>query len=112
METGGSKALYNYFLNVAIDICFKTLMIIRNEMKNIDGRISVNKIEPKSGGAHLFLTKPGDILPIIEINVNVADTELENNEFAIDIRGKLEEQKMMFHSPMFQQNQFWMITKI
>ena len=89
METGGSKALYNYFLNVAIDICLKTVIMVRNEMENIDGRISVNKIEPKSGGAYLFLTKPGDILPIIEINVNVADTELENNEFAIDIRGKI-----------------------
>lgn len=85
--------MYNYFLNVAIDICFKTLIIVRNEMKNIDGRISVIKIEPKSGGAYLFLTKPGDILPIIEINVNVADTELENNEFAIDVSGKLAEQE-------------------
>jgi hypothetical protein len=41
----------------------------------------------------LFLTKPGDILPIIKINVHIADTELENNEIAIDIRGKLEEQE-------------------
>ena len=49
--------------------------------------------DSKSCGVYLFLTKPGNILPIIEINVNVVDTELENNEFAIDIRGKLEEQE-------------------
>ena len=62
-------------------------------MENIDGRISINDIEPKSCGAYLFLTKPGDILPIIKIDVNIVDTELENNEIAIDIRGKLEEQE-------------------
>ena len=62
-------------------------------MKNIDGRISVNKIEPKSSDAYLFLTKPNDILPIIEINVYVADTELEKNEIAINIIGMLEEQE-------------------
>lgn len=62
-------------------------------MENIDGRISVNDIEPKSCGVYLFLTKPDDILPIIKINVHIADTELENNEIAIDIRGKLEEQE-------------------
>ena len=67
--------------------------MVRNEMVDIDGRISINDIEPKSCGAYLFLTKPGDILPIIKIDVNIADTELENNEIAIDIMGKLEEQK-------------------
>ena len=62
-------------------------------MENIDGRISINDIEPKSCGVYLFLTKPDDILPIIKIDVHIADTELENNEIAIDIRGKLEEQE-------------------
>jgi hypothetical protein len=62
-------------------------------MENIDGRISINDIDPKSCGAYLFLTKPGDILPIIKIDVNIVDTELENNEIAIDRRGKLEEQE-------------------
>jgi hypothetical protein len=67
--------------------------MVRNEMENIDGRISINDIEPKSCGVYLFLTKPGDILPIIKINVHIADTELENYEIAIDIEGKLEEQE-------------------
>jgi len=67
--------------------------MVRNEMENIDGRISINDIEPKSFGVYLFLTKPGDILPFIKINVHIADTELENNEIAIDIMGKLEEQE-------------------
>ena len=62
-------------------------------MENIDGRISINDIERKSCGVYLFLIKPGDILPIIKINVHIADTELENNEIAIDIMGKLEEQE-------------------
>ena len=62
-------------------------------MENIDGRISVNDIEPKTCNVYLFLTKPGDVLPIIKINVHISDTELENNEIAIDIMGKLEEQE-------------------
>lgn len=93
MKKGGTKALYNYILNMALDICLKTLTMVRNEMENIDGRISVNDIEPKSCGVYLFLTKPGDILPIMKINVEIADTELENNEIAINIMGKLEEQE-------------------
>lgn len=62
-------------------------------MENIDGRISVNDIESKSCGVYLFLTKPNDILPIMKINVEIADTELENNEIAINIMGKLQEQE-------------------
>lgn len=93
MEKGGRKALYNHILNIAIDICLKTMIIVRNELKNVDGRISVNDIESKSCSVYLLLTKPGDILPIMKINVEIADTELENNEFAINIIGTLEEQE-------------------
>jgi hypothetical protein len=85
--------LYNYFLNVAIDICLKTLIIVRNEIKNIDGRISVNDIESKSCGVYLFLTKSNNILPIMKISLEIADTELEDNEIAITIIGILEEQE-------------------
>jgi len=62
-------------------------------MQKIDGRISVNNIEPKSSSVYLLLTKPGYILPIIKINVDISDTELENNEIAINIMGVLEEQE-------------------
>ena len=62
-------------------------------MENIDGRISINDIEPKSCGVYLFLIRSGDILPIIKINVDISDTELENNEIAINIMGVLEEQE-------------------
>jgi hypothetical protein len=93
MGKRGGKALYNYFLNIAIDICLKTMIMVRNELKNIDGRISVNQIEPKSCGVYLFLTKSNYILPIMKIILEVADTELENNEIAITIIGKLEEQE-------------------
>jgi hypothetical protein len=93
MGKRGGKALYNYFLNIAIDICLKTIIMVRNELKNIDGRISVNQIEPKSCGVYLFLTKSNYILPIMKISLEVADTELENNEIAITIIGKLEEQE-------------------
>jgi hypothetical protein len=85
--------LYNYILNIALDICLRTLITVRNEMENIDGRISISDIEPKSCGVYLFLTKPDETLPIIKIDVHIADTELENNEIAIGIMGKLEEQE-------------------
>src|SRR5687767_2301646 len=67
--------------------------MVRNGMENIDGRISVNDIESKSSGVYLFLTKPNDILPIMKINIEVADTELENNEIAINVIGALDEQE-------------------
>ena len=41
----------------------------------------------------MYLTKPDNVLPIIQINVNVADTELEKNEIAICIIGALREQE-------------------
>ena len=62
-------------------------------MENIDGTISVNDIESKSCGVYLLLTKPDDILPIMKINVEIADTELENNEIDINIMGTLAEQE-------------------
>ena len=67
--------------------------MVRNEMENIDGRISISDVESKSCGVYLFLTKPNDILPLMKINVEVADAELENNEIAINIRGTLEQQE-------------------
>lgn len=66
---------------------------VRNEMENMDGRISVNDIGSKACGVYLFLTKSNDILPIMKISLEIADTELENNEIAITIIGKLEEQE-------------------
>jgi hypothetical protein len=41
----------------------------------------------------LYLTKPDNVLPIITINVDLADTELEKNEVAICIMGTLAEQE-------------------
>jgi hypothetical protein len=41
----------------------------------------------------LCLTKPDNVLPVIRINVDVADTELEKNEIAICIMGTLAEQE-------------------
>lgn len=49
--------------------------------------------DSKSCGVYLFLTKPGNILPIMKINVEVADTEKEKNEIAINIIGMLEQQE-------------------
>jgi hypothetical protein len=85
--------LYNYILNIAIDICLKTFVKVKHDIDNIDGRISINDIEPKSCNIYLYLTKPDDVLPVIEIDVHVADTELENNEIAISIMGKLAQQE-------------------
>jgi hypothetical protein len=85
--------LYNYILNIAIDICLKTFVKVKHDIDNIDGRISINDIEPKSCNIYLYLTKPDEVLPFIEIDVHVADTELEDNEIAISVMGKLEEQE-------------------
>jgi hypothetical protein len=85
--------LYNYILNIAIDICLKTFVKVKHDIDNIDGRISINDIEPKSCNIYLYLTKPDDVLPVIEIDVHVADTELENNEIAISVIGKLAQQE-------------------
>ena len=41
----------------------------------------------------MLLTKPGDILPIMKINVEIADTELENNEIDINKMETLAEQE-------------------
>lgn len=62
-------------------------------MDHIVGRISVNEIGPESCDVYLYLTKPDDMLPVIEIDVHIADTGLENNEIAIHIMGKLAEQE-------------------
>ena len=84
--------MHNYILNIALDICLKTFVIVQNEI-DIDGRISVDSIEPKSCGVHLFLTKVDDVLPIIQIHVYIADTELDNRDIAINIMGTLTEQE-------------------
>ncbi|HVE37804.1 MAG TPA: hypothetical protein VNA18_06380 [Nitrososphaeraceae archaeon] len=47
----------------------------------------------ESCGVYLYLTKLDDVLPIIEIDVYLADTGLENNEIAIYIMRKLAEQE-------------------
>jgi len=62
-------------------------------MDHIDGRISVNEIGPESCDVYLYLTKPDDVLPIIEIDVYLADIGLENNEIAIYIMRKLAERE-------------------
>jgi hypothetical protein len=85
--------LHNYILNIALDICLKIFVIVKNEIDHIDGRISVNDIEPRSCGVYLYLTKPDNVIPIIKINVEIADTELERNEVAICIMGTLAEQE-------------------
>lgn len=64
---------------------------VKNEIDHIDGRISVYNIEPKSCSVYLFLNKPGDVMPIKQISVDIADTELDNKDIAINIMGKLTE---------------------
>lgn len=85
--------MHNYILNIALDICLKTFVSVKNEIDNIDGRISINNIEPRSCSVSMYLTKPDNVIPIIQINVEIADTELEKNEMAINIMGTLTEQE-------------------
>ncbi|HXV88888.1 MAG TPA: hypothetical protein VD710_07330 [Nitrososphaeraceae archaeon] len=75
----------NYILNIVLDICLRTLERVKKEIDNVHGRISVNKTEPRSSSVYVYLTKPDNVLLIIQINVDVADTELEKNEIAICI---------------------------
>ena len=92
MEKGGWEALYNHILNIAIDICLKTLLMARNEMENIDGTISVNDIESKSWC--LFASDQTRWhFTNYEDKCREADTELENNEIDINIMGTLAEQE-------------------
>jgi len=62
-------------------------------MNHINGRISVNEIGPESCDVYLYLTKPDDVLPIIEIDIHLAVTGLENNEIAFYIMRELAEQE-------------------
>ena len=80
-------------MNIALDICLRTIERVKKEIDNVDGRISVSKTESKSSSVCLYLTKPDNVLPIIQINVDVVDTELEKNEIAICIIGTLAEQE-------------------
>lgn len=83
----------NYILNIAIDICIRTIERVKKEIDNIDGRISVHKTEPRSSSVCVYFAKPDNVLPIVQIIVDVADTELEKNEIAICIMGTLAEQE-------------------
>ena len=85
--------MHNHILNIALDICLETFVRVKNEIDHIDGRISVNDIGLTSCSVYLYFTKTDDVLPIIEIGVDIADTELENNEVAIHIMGTLTEQE-------------------
>ena len=83
----------NYILNIALGICLRTIERVKKEIDTVDSRISVSKIEAKSSSVCVYLTKPDNVLPIIQINVDVVDTELEKNEIAICIIGALREQE-------------------
>jgi hypothetical protein len=87
------KILDNYILNIALDICLRTIESVKKDINNVDGRISVHKTEPKSSTVCVYLTKPDNVLPIVQINVDVVDTELEKNEIEIRIMGTLAEQE-------------------
>ena len=67
--------------------------MVKKEIDDVDGRVSVSKTEPKSSSVCVYLTKPDNVLPIIQINVDVVDTQLEKNEIAICIIGALREQE-------------------
>lgn len=82
-----------YIVSIALDICLKTFVKVKNEIDQTDVRISIDNIESKSCNVFLLLTKPDSVLPIIRIDVGIADTEVENNELAIQIMGTLTQQE-------------------
>lgn len=77
--------------NIVKDICLNTFESVKIEIDHRDGRISAYNIEPKHCGVYLLLNKPGDVMSIIQISVDIADTELDNKDIAINIMGKLTE---------------------
>lgn len=83
--------MYNYTLNVNLDICLKICTNVIPKIPNIDARISTDGISTDTSIVNLFFTKPGSKIPIIRINVTTTDVQLEKRTFNISILGTIDE---------------------
>jgi len=83
--------MYNYTLNVNLDICLKIYTNVIQKIPTIDARISPDGISSDSCIVNLLFTKLGSKIPIIKINVNTSDIQLDKHTFNISILGTIDE---------------------
>jgi hypothetical protein len=83
--------MYNYCLNVNLDICLKIYTKVIQKIPNIDARISPDGISSDTSIVNLYFTKPGSKIPIIRINVTTAEAQLDEYTFSVSIIGNLDE---------------------
>ena len=60
--------MFNYSLNVNLDICLKIYTKVIRKIPNIDARISPDDINPDTSIVNLFSTRPGNRIPFIKIH--------------------------------------------
>jgi hypothetical protein len=83
--------MYNYTLNVNLDICLKIYTKVIQKNPKIDARISPDSISSDTSIVNLFFTKPGSKIPIIKINVTSTEVQLDKYTFSISILGSIDE---------------------
>lgn len=83
--------MFNYTLNVNLDICLKIYNKMIQKIPIIEGRISPEDISSDACVTNLFFTKPGSKIPIIKINVSTTEVQLEKFSFSVSIIGTIDE---------------------
>lgn len=83
--------MYNYTLNVNLDICLKIYTIAIQKIPNIDARISPDGVSSDTSIVNLFFTRLGSKIPIIKINVTMTEVQLDKHTFNISILGTIDE---------------------
>ena len=83
--------MYNYTLNVNLDICLKIYTKVVQNIPKIDARISPDGISSDTSIINLFFTKPGSKIPIIKINITTTEVQLDKPTFNVSIIGRLDE---------------------
>lgn len=83
--------MYNYTLNVNLDICLKIYTNVIQKIPNIDARILPDGISSDTSIVNLFFTKPGSKVPIIRINITTTEVQLDKHTFSISILGIMDE---------------------
>ena len=82
--------MYNYTLNVNLDICLKIYTNVIQKIPIIDPRISPDGISSDTSIVNLFFTKPGSKIPIIKINVTTTEVQLDKHTFNTSILGTID----------------------
>jgi hypothetical protein len=83
--------MYNYCLNVNLDICLKIYSKVIQKIPNLNGRISPYGINSDTSIVKLFFTRLGSKIPILRINVTTTEVQLDNNTFSISVLGTIDE---------------------